>query len=138
MSRLPGPHVLNRHHYRRRPFPAGSFYVGRAGRIARQVLSGHPELRALTALGNPYHHRRFADPALVLDLYRRWLWSRIQAGDRAVLEALHQLSGESHLVCSCIRKDGSGACHAKVIAQAWRWWSGTALDDTKDASACAR
>lgn len=121
---MTGPHVLNRHHFRRQPFPAPAFYVGRPGRIAQEVLAAHPEVTLLTALGNPYNHRRIADPARVLDLYRRWLYSQITTGTPAVLEALHQLTAEAHLVCSCIRKDGSGACHAKVIAAAWRWWSG--------------
>ena len=133
---MTSPSVLNRHHFLGRSFPARSFYVGRPGPLARQVLAAHPELVDLTALGNPYHHRRIANPALVLDLYRRWLWRRIQAGDRAILEALHQITVDAHLVCSCVRKDGSGACHAKVIVHAWRWWSGAAVQEAEEA-ACA-
>jgi hypothetical protein len=123
------PTVLNRHHFRRREFPAGSLYVGRPGTLATQILAEHPELTPLTALGNPFHHHRIRDPARVLDLYRRWLWRMIEAGDRAVLEALHHITAGSYLVCSCVRLDGTGACHAKVIAQAWRWWSGAAVEE---------
>jgi hypothetical protein len=114
-----GPHVLNRHHYRGRPFPPGSLYVGRPGRLAREIFAAHPEIGDGTALGNPYTVQRHGEAAL--DLYRRWLWEQIKREAPAVIAALDRITEETSLVCSCVRKDGGGPCHAKVIAAAWRW-----------------
>jgi hypothetical protein len=82
-------------------------YVGRA-----DSASGFRQ----SALGNPYtveeHGRGDA-----IDLYRRWLWQRINEGDRKTLSALGQLNDDSVLVCWCKPK----ACHGEQIAAAWQW-----------------
>jgi hypothetical protein len=82
-------------------------YVGRA-----DSTSG---LRQ-SPLGNPYtveeHGRGDA-----IELYRRWLWERINEGDIKTLTALSQISDDSVLVCWCKPK----ACHGEVIASVWQW-----------------
>jgi hypothetical protein len=117
------PRVLNRHHFRGRTFPPGSFYVGRSGSFARKVFAEHPELGDLTALGNPFRVEEHGEGAL--DLYRRWLSDAIRL--RWGLTALSRICPDSSLVCSCVRKDGSGECHAKVIVKAWKWACRTGL-----------
>jgi hypothetical protein len=82
-------------------------YVGRA-----DSTSGFQQ----SPLGNPYtveeHGREGA-----IDLYRRWLWDRINDGDIKILYALSQISDDSILVCWCKPK----ACHGEVIVAAWQW-----------------
>ena len=82
-------------------------YVGRA-----DFASGFRQ----SPLGNPYtveeHGREDA-----IDLYRRWLWERINEGDIKTLYALSQISDDSVLVCWCKPK----ACHGEVIVAAWQW-----------------
>jgi len=67
-------------------------------------------------LGNPYtveeHGRGDA-----IELYRQWLWGRINEGDIKTLSALSQISDDSVLVCWCKPK----ACHGEVIVAAWQW-----------------
>lgn len=119
------PRVLNRHHFRGRTFPPGSFYVGRSGSFARKVFAEYPELGDLTALGNPFRVEEHG--AAALDLYRRGLWNDIQRRVPATVAALGRINPGSSLVCSCVRKDGSGECHAKVIVKAWKWACRTGL-----------
>ena len=92
------PKVINRHHYRGRSLPRPWIYVGRG-----------------TPLGNPYRAQEHGEAAL--EKYRRWLWDRIRAGDRAVLRTLREIQEDTHLVCSCAPRP----CHADVIVRAWKW-----------------
>jgi hypothetical protein len=102
--------------------PRGFVYVGR-------WMSGYER----SPLGNPhsvgqchmcgtgtYHTRGEA-----VQLYRRWLWGRIQAGDEAVLAALRAITDESVLGCWCVTTDApldvEECCHAQVIIRAARW-----------------
>jgi hypothetical protein len=100
------PTVINRHHYGVRkglpPLPEPNMYVGRG-----------------TPLGNPYSLDDFpgSDRTIVLEMYKRWLWDKIKAGDAAVLGAMRKIRPETHLVCSCYPK----TCHADVIVKAWDW-----------------
>jgi hypothetical protein len=118
------PHVLNRHHFRGRAFPPGSFYVGRPGSFARKVFAEHPELGDLTALGNPFRVEEYGEASL--GLYRRYLFAAMRGGGK-VMDTLSEIGPDSSLVCSCVRKDGSGECHAKVIVKAWKWARRTGL-----------
>lgn len=70
-----------------------------------------------STLGNPYEIRRDGDRDKVIGLYRRWLWCRMMARDKAVLEALGKLTAESVLGCWCSPR----RCHCEVIARAWAW-----------------
>lgn len=92
------PKVINRHHFRGKAWPKPAVYIGRG-----------------TPLGNPF---TVAEHGLdALDLYRRWLWDRIKARDRAVLQALRSITARHHLVCSCAPRP----CHGDVVVAAWRW-----------------
>lgn len=91
------PMIANRHHFRGEP-PDPWIYVGR----------GSP-------LGNPFTLEEHGLGAL--ELYRKHLWARIKANDRAVLQALESLTPDHRVVCSCWPRN----CHAEVIVRAWRW-----------------
>jgi hypothetical protein len=120
-TRPAGPVVINRNRYlptpgfgperprtgreRRPPLPKGAIYVGRG-----------------SAVGNPYrrHEHPGEDPEgrpMALALFRRWVWERVKARDRAVLALLGSIREDSALVCSCAPK----ACHADEVAALWRW-----------------
>ena len=126
MSTEEGPRVINRYHYR---------------------SPEHPKLPALpdgailvmrgTPLGNPYERAYLerwakstaeiaakvrADPEYLLEPFKRHLFRQIEAGDEGVIRAFSQISTGSSLICCCVRPDGSGVCHAKIVARAWRWW----------------
>jgi hypothetical protein len=100
------PTVVNRHAFGvkkgRPPLPEPHLYVGRG-----------------TPLGNPYALSDFpgSDRALVLEMYKRWLWDRIKAGDAKVLATMRRIRPETALVCSCAPQ----SCHADVIVLAWEW-----------------
>lgn len=49
--------------------------------------------------------------------YRRWLWDRIQAGDRAVLRALESITPSTYLGCTC----WPAPCHVEIIIRYLRW-----------------
>ena len=66
-------------------------------------------------LGNPYTYASHGDAAL--PMYRRWLWDRIQGGDRRVWLALRSINDDTYLVCSCVPKP----CHTHIICDAWNW-----------------
>jgi len=94
-----GPTVVNRHHFHGKRLPEPFVYIGR----------GSP-------LGNPFTVAEHgAESALAL--YRRWLWDRIRASDRRVLEALRRITPRHHLVCSCAPRP----CHGDVVVAAWHW-----------------
>jgi uncharacterized phage-like protein YoqJ len=50
--------------------------------------------------------------------YRRWLWTKLRAKDRSVLNALAGLGEDDSLACWC---PAGSECHADVIAKAWSW-----------------
>jgi len=69
-----------------------------------------------TPLGNPYTVKEHGEKAL--DLYRRWLWKKIQQRDPDVIAALDSIQQGTHLVCSCKPRP----CHGDIIVKAWEWW----------------
>jgi hypothetical protein len=84
-------------------------YIGRANRHAG--LAGSP-------LANPFKIGDFGGQrGATLPSYRRWLWSRIQAGDTAVIEALRAIDETSVLVCWC----APSPCHGEVVKVAAAW-----------------
>lgn len=99
------PHVLNRHHFRGKPLPVDSLYVGRP-----------------SALGNPYTLAEHGPKAL--PLYEAWLRGKIAEGDAAVLAMLRKIGPETGLICSCAPK----VCHADIIALVFDEWSGKGED----------
>lgn len=79
-----------------------------------------------SALGNPFKSGRDGTLAEVLAKYRKWLFDRIQEGDRGVLDALGAIKGDDTLGCWCINSDrlmprGQERCHAEVVWHAWNW-----------------
>jgi hypothetical protein len=126
MLREPGlPMVVNGHHFRdlradasgrlpdgrtdkRPPLPEPWIYIGRE-------YAGHKA----SPLGNPYSKQEHGDAAL--GLYRRHLWARIRAKDKAVLRALGEITADHHLVCWCLLANGYGQCHGQIVAAAWDW-----------------
>jgi hypothetical protein len=116
------PAVVNRHHFKyvegvgpppkRKPRKGQNFlpdpwiYVGR----------GSP-------LGNPYrpssasHGQEALDHQGALQLYRRWLFEKIRAGDWRVMLAFRSITEPTSVVCSCHPKP----CHADIVVSAWNW-----------------
>lgn len=90
--------ILNRHHFKGKPLPHGSVYVGRG-----------------TLWGNPFLMGEHGDREEVVDRYCTWLRERIEEGDPVILTGLAGLGEESSLVCSC----APARCHAECIQEAW-------------------
>lgn len=128
MQWKPGvPRIINAHHFaepgkrgdQRVPLPAGAVYIGRS------KPWGGP-----SPLANPFPVEQHGRKAL--ELYRGWLRERLQRRDPVVLAALRAIPADAHLVCHCVRPDGSGPCHGRTVALAWEWLA------KKDAEAAAR
>jgi hypothetical protein len=92
------PVVVNRHWYKGKRIPSPWRYIGRG-----------------TPLGNPFTVDDHGPEAL--ELYRRWLWSKIVGRDASVLKELASIQPEEHLVCSCKPRP----CHGDVVVRAWIW-----------------
>lgn len=75
-------------------------------------------------LGNPFRAGRDGTREEVIEAYREWLRTRIDAGDMRVIAALNQLAILSEraqgvkLVCWCAPLP----CHADVIAEEVEGW----------------
>lgn len=87
----------------------GWVYIGRGGHY------GGRELRR-SALGNPYRVR--TSRGETIQRYRTWLWKRITAGDREVVEALVHVNQVGAVVCHCPQP---GPCHGHVVVAAAEW-----------------
>ena len=83
-------------------------YIGRANSYAGLTQS---------PLANPFKVKDFGGRGRTLPHYRRWLWGRIQAGDKAVLDALKAIDETTALVCYC----KPGPCHGDVVKAAAEW-----------------
>lgn len=82
--------------------PTSYVYCGRPGK----GLSGQ--------FGNPYSREAYGDECL--ELFRDYLRHRAH-NDGPFYHALMKLAEQDKpLGCFCVRKDGSGKCHAKIIA----------------------
>src|SRR5262245_17634366 len=67
--------------------------------------------------GQPYRVKKYGRGRCI-ELYRSWLWGKIEERDAAILEALRQIREDSALGCWCpLHKD----CHCDVIIRAWQW-----------------
>lgn len=82
-------------------------YIGRA--VSEYGLQA-------SALGNPFTVEEYGREGAV-EMYRRWLWEHIEAGDGDVLSALSALDEDSVLACWCMPE----ACHGDVVMAAWEW-----------------
>jgi hypothetical protein len=99
-------------------------YVGR--RMAgKHPLNGSP-------LANPYKLTGKSPEKIAESIaqYREWLYAKIKAHDREVMQALFAVTADSVLACWCCDLEGPAVleqpfrCHAQVIFQAARWVSG--------------
>jgi len=100
--------VINYHNYKstealQKAFGDNWMYVGRANQFVDS-----PRKRG----------RVVNDP---IEFYRQWLWSKIKAGDKAVLNALRQIDENTALVCWC----APAPCHGTVIELAAAWLRGS-------------
>jgi hypothetical protein len=108
------PRIWNRHHGE----PPGPWvYVGgnkkdpsRASPLANPWADQVPEGKA-----------RAPEAVRVLDMYKQWLWARINRKSTwyspAIIELILSFTPEHYLVCSC----WPAHCHAEIIVLAWRW-----------------
>ena len=87
-------------------FTNGGLYVGRP-----------------SPLGNPFKLGRDGDRVTVIQKYRRWLWSKIQRRDAAVMAELERIKAlvvagkRVDLMCWCAPEP----CHANVIKSCLEW-----------------
>lgn len=70
-----------------------------------------------SALANPFRLGSLPRGE-TLSSYRKWLWGRIKAGDRNVIDELLSLNDDTVLVCHCIQP---GPCHGHVVIKAVEW-----------------
>jgi hypothetical protein len=56
-------------------------------------------------------------PDRSIPCYRRWLWARLKARDRVIIDALRALKADDRLGCFCSPK----TCHLDVVVKAWEW-----------------
>jgi len=109
------PRVWNMHHVWKtdHPQPPGLVYIGRSRE------HGGP-----SPLANPFRldpsQPRDAQAVDILGAYQRWLWERIKAKDPRVCAALHALTPESFVGCTCWPLP----CHGEIVVRAWRWLHG--------------
>lgn len=110
--------IVNFHHYGRdqarltAEFGDDWLYVGRQ----------NPGLQLQRSpLANPFSSQKGANASFstnpIAD-YKRWLWERIKALDKVVIQELERIGPDTALVCWCAPKP----CHAEVIAAAAMWW----------------
>lgn len=92
----------------------------RAGWSKKHVYIGRETgSRPASPLANPYRVRNHTkeEHARVCQMYRRWLHTRLQAGDERVWNALRTLRADSVLACYC----DPLPCHGHVVRNAWLW-----------------
>lgn len=102
------PEVVNRHWYHKTGLPERSRYIGRG-----------------TPLGNPFTVAEHGMAAL--DLYRRWLWNKIQGADPSVMAEMRAITPMTKLVCSCAPRP----CHGDVVVRAWKWMRDQGMIDER-------
>jgi len=115
------PAVINRHHYREKPLPEPSIYIGRGTPLGNPKTK--EELEAWLDDDLDAAERALDDPAYILTPFRAHLQALIEAGDDGVIRMFSLITPQHHLVCSCKRPDGSGVCHGDVVVELWaKWW----------------
>ena len=91
--------------------------------VNKKLTNGGLYVGRPSPLGNPYKLGRDGDRPTVIQKYRRWLWSKIQRRDSAVIIELERLkalviAGEQvELMCWCAPQP----CHADVIKNCINW-----------------
>ena len=89
--------VLNKHHYKNKPLPENTVYIGRGSKW-----------------GNPYSHMTGTKAEFkvntreeAIDRYREYLSS-----NRDLMESLHEIKGKN-LLCYCSPKQ----CHGNILIE---------------------
>ncbi len=104
------PRIWNMHNP---AHPPDLVYVGRS-----------PKWGGWSPLANPFkldpNLPRECQAADVLGQYQRWLWEKIKTKDPRVCAAIHALTAESFVGCTCWPLP----CHGEIIVRAWRWLHG--------------
>ncbi len=102
-----------------RDFPGSDLHVRMAK--AKAKYEGRTVLYVGRGLGsplaNPFREGDGDERAEVIEKYRRWIWAKIQAKDKKVLDALAEISEDAILACWCAPLP----CHSNVIWKAWKW-----------------
>lgn len=76
-----------------------------------------------SVVANRYSHKAHANAIQTdtrdkaVEMFRRWLWQEIQAGNEQVLQVLRDIDEDTVLVCWCKPK----ACHTDVLIAAAKW-----------------
>lgn len=74
-------------------------------------------------LGNPFRMKNESERMEVISRYKKWLWQQMKAGNKQVMNALHEINsmedehGTVYLLCWCKPKP----CHGDVIVRACAW-----------------
>lgn len=95
-------------------FGSNWIYIGRGD--SRKGLERSP-------LANPYSSKGWAvaikchTKEEAIESYRKWLWSKIKAGDKKVLAELLKVKETTVLVCYCHPEP----CHGEVVRKAAAW-----------------
>ncbi len=103
------PKVINRHHFRGRPYPKPWLYIGRNDKDPSKA----------SPLRNPFDVRRHGEKAM--DLYREHLRTMIEIEEPDVMAELRKITASHHLVCSCAPRP----CHGDVVVEVWREMQGS-------------
>lgn len=98
--------------------------IGRVGKDQGHYV-GRNGKGASSALGNPFKPSERSEQAHkeVCEQYRKWLWQKICAGDKAVLDELNEIRSKAKseqgvkLLCFC----SPLPCHAEVIRNCVLW-----------------
>lgn len=86
-------------------------YIGRPGRGKKG-----------SALANPFILGKDGNRDEVCEKYRKWLWTQIQSGNRAVLDELDFIrKNRPNLVCFCAPQ----RCHGDTIVKCIEWMERT-------------
>jgi hypothetical protein len=109
-SRYKRAMIVNIHHGAEYDIYIGRHGHGKPGPLGNPIAVG----KACVVCG-----ARHSRDGRLLQCYRRWLWRRLR--DDRDYARLVMGCHRKRLGCFCVRADGSGPCHGKVLARAATW-----------------
>ena len=77
----------------------------------------HPKIGYGSPLANPFAIGIYGDRQEVIEKYKKWLWGKIQDGDKAVLDELAKINEKTVFACWCAPLP----CHADVLMSYYEW-----------------
>lgn len=108
--------VLNYRHYRGRSLPASAIYVGRANKHGCAGTYGNVHTRGPCEFCSKKYRIKVEHPGTeALTVFESEFLTKIIDESGFVVGFLSLR--DKPLVCGCVRPDGSGECHAKIIAK---------------------